>query len=41
MTGDPKKDPGENPIISTQEDDFAASIYSGDDSYEFLVVIWK
>lgn len=34
-----EKDPGENPIISTQEDDFAESIYSGDDSHEFVVVI--
>ena len=36
---DPRKDPGENPIISAQEDDFAASTYSGDESYEFVVVI--
>ena len=36
---DPVKDQGENPIISAQEDDFAASMYSGDDSHELVVVI--
>lgn len=28
-------------MISAQEDDFAASVYSGDDSHELVVVIWN